>query len=952
MMNIKLQLKLLSIFLVISLYGCAGFLLNSKDEIKYEKFSFKGKALKKNGNYFAINSKVYALDAEGKIARGFVIDNEGNFAIDFFIDTVNEKVRKGLTGSILFQVVSLDESEALITILPYNFISSVKNVNLNAITQIVSSEVLKGLEVESVFANVKSISESASLGIPIQLDEQTKSSLDNFNFLISNSEIDEIATIVVNMLFGIDGIRIDFFYGKLTQYEIIVLLSAFNVSDNLGIEDIANIHYTPLMNQRLFYQEIANQLPSNCSFKTFFEAILDTKTDIYKTLDSKNDFGVSLLDQLEDYLITKENFEIDVSKVSPQYIVLFESGANGSVVLKNSFNNFAVVKSGENISIRMVPNLGFGLEALRLDGIELEPTLEYIIQSIDANHIASATFKQLTNTVSIGQPNWPLNDFISVSASYKHTIALRSNGKVMDWGREANYLNSLQNHYQVSNVDKIFSGIDRTFFILKDGSVVEDIDQIGDVIIEGNNYIDPNTKGALSIAVGNDFAITLLKDGTIVSNKFPLGDQGKDNIAISARNQHCLILKKNGIITELGGNSNSENSNQISMPIELNNIVAISAGSNHSVALKNDGTVVAWGDNSMGQCNVPAGLSDVVSISAGDVHTVALKNDGTVVEWGTLDSTSDFFKDFPTEPFPNDLSDVIAISAGLYHTVALKKDGSLVSWGINTNGQILHSTNKEIKNILGQPNYEIALLEDGTILGLSIANYEKTKNIKNILSMSLSEEFILLLKEDGLLWGSSLTSNSQSTFGNYDNFLQVFPEITDVKEISVGASHALFLRSDRTVEARGLSNIYEEISVPEGLSNVIAIASGGNHSLALKQNGEVVAWGKNENGESNVPVGLSDVIAIAAGVTHSVALKSDGTVVGWGGNEFGQLNIPNGLTGVISIKAGDYHTVALKSDGTVLAFGKNDFSQISIPITLPPVKSIDAGKTNTILSFK
>ena len=49
--------------------------------------------------------------------------------------------------------------------------------------------------------------------------------------------------------------------------------------------------------------------------------------------------------------------------------------------------------------------------------------------------------------------------------------------------------------------------------------------------------------------------------------------------------------------------------------------------------------------------------------------------------------------------------------------------------------------------------------------------------------------------------------------------------------------------------------------------------------MALKADGTVVAWGDNGEGQADVPAGLTDVIAIAAGLSHSVALKSDGTVV-------------------------------------------------------------------------
>ena len=83
-----------------------------------------------------------------------------------------------------------------------------------------------------------------------------------------------------------------------------------------------------------------------------------------------------------------------------------------------------------------------------------------------------------------------------------------------------------------------------------------------------------------------------------------------------------------------------------------------------------------------------------------------------------------------------------------------------------------------------------------------------------------------------------------------------------------------------------------------------SISAGDNHSLALKEDGTVVAWGDNTSKQSDVPNRLKGVVSISAGGFHSLALKEDGTVVAWGYNVSGQSDVPSGLKGVVSISAG------------------------------------------------
>jgi alpha-tubulin suppressor-like RCC1 family protein len=146
----------------------------------------------------------------------------------------------------------------------------------------------------------------------------------------------------------------------------------------------------------------------------------------------------------------------------------------------------------------------------------------------------------------------------------------------------------------------------------------------------------------------------------------------------------------------------------------------------------------------------------------------------------------------------------------------------------------------------------------------------------------------------------------------------------------------------------------------EAITGIAALAAGGSHSLALKANGMVLAWGYNGSGQLGDGTStqrqrasavldrdtnlLTNIVAIAAGGDHSLAATADGQALAWGYNASGQLGnnttinyylpqlvitneyVP--LQGVLSVAAGRIHSLAHTADGHVYSWGDNDNGQL------------------------
>jgi len=190
--------------------------------------------------------------------------------------------------------------------------------------------------------------------------------------------------------------------------------------------------------------------------------------------------------------------------------------------------------------------------------------------------------------------------------------------------------------------------------------------------------------------------------------------------------------------------------------------------------------------------------------------------------------------------------------------------------------------------------------------------------------------------------------------------------LTNVKAIAAGGQHSLALRNDGTImgwgltnsgQARGNTNYHTGIVSINGeiLTNIIAISAGFSHSLALRSDGTAVAWGDDGTGNATVPSGLSNIVAVSAGWNHSLFLKSDGSVASWPrpiNLAWRSPSAGTNLNNIVAISATSFeegNDIALKSDGTIVTWN-NRLAEIYLIRGVSNVVAVASGTIELALT--
>lgn len=522
-----------------------------------------------------------------------------------------------------------------------------------------------------------------------------------------------------------------------------------------------------------------------------------------------------------------------------------------------------------------------------------------------------------------------LSDIVQVDAGPDHALALTKNGEVYAWGSRFG-----QAGWQIYGRADTYGNFG--WNSIGDGP---DAPSLAD---SKSPVLVPNLGGIVQVEATMEYSLAVDQTGAVWEwGHFP---QGYFQNLVANIGSHTPVLKQG-----------------------LNEVVAISSGVFHSFAQTSNGEVFSWGLGSFGslgngreddllapQSVVVTPGDAIVSVAAGQFQSLAVTVEGKLLAWGLnhrgqIGTGRSAGKGYPSRVrFADSLADVVTDGTTQF---GLSTSGRLYVWGFvgdsNAAGFKVYQTPKLLPSPVDIVDIDIGL---GNMFAVS----------------STGSLYFVDTNDPNLGWAELPVYDNNPASGLIRKQIKgvatthfYYDPLAEPTENNI---HALFITTDGKVKGFGgnahgqlgnnsTTNMWWPLQVTataEGLSSVKQVAAGVGHSMALKEDGTVWTWGRNNRGQlgngtlngRSTPgqvQGLSGIVRISAGDNFSAAIKSDGTVYAWGGTNgvtFPELSIIdrlspvmiNGLGAVEDVVPGLTAMFVQRVDGTALAWSADFFS--------------------------
>lgn len=306
---------------------------------------------------------------------------------------------------------------------------------------------------------------------------------------------------------------------------------------------------------------------------------------------------------------------------------------------------------------------------------------------------------------------------------------------------------------------------------------------------------------------------------------------------------------------------------------------------------------------------------------AGDIYVFG---DGDCGQLGLGEDVTERLRPYPLQI---EHCKFIQIACGGMHTVALSADGEVFSWGVNDEGALGRETGGELWE---KSEKSTGVVGDPYVPG----KVEFPKGTDRVVQISAGDSHTVALTDYGKVWAWGTYRDSSGVMGFS---LQTRIQLTPIC-----------------------------VYTPTSQDNqVVRIASGADHTVALTRTGTLMSWGNGQQGQlGRTGERLSDrvrmstlltphkvfikksrgmastrIVDVACGTYDVFALTATGNVLAWGLNNYGQLGLASaapifsptliqGITDASILRPGQHHTLVVTNSGSIVAFGRPTYGRL------------------------